>query len=79
MAIGAGVNGFSAGDEVYFSGPLDKNGGYAEYAVIDEPLLARKPATLSHVEAASLPVVGLTAIQALRDFSPGLATIFGLK
>lgn len=60
---------FIVGDEVYFSSPLDRNGGYAEFCTVPQHLVAKKPPTLSHVEAASLPVVGLTSIQVLRDFA----------
>lgn len=61
--------GFQVGDEVYFSSPLTQGGGNAEFCVIHSSVVAKKPKSLSHVEAASLPVVGLTAIQSLRDFS----------
>ncbi len=66
--VGPNADDFKVGDEVFFSHPLDKDGGYAEYCVVDQKIIAKKPPSLSHVEAASLPVVGLTAIQALRDF-----------
>ncbi|OQW50835.1 MAG: hypothetical protein A4S09_10940 [Proteobacteria bacterium SG_bin7] len=68
-AVGAKVKKFKAGDEVFFSSPLNANGGYAEYSVVSENLVAMKPTNISHLEAASLPVAGLTSIQALRDFS----------
>jgi len=67
-SVGADVQSFSVGDEVFFSNPLDRDGGYAEFVAVDAQYVARKPATLSWTEAASLPVAGLTAIQALRDF-----------
>lgn len=67
--LGAGAGRFSPGDEVFFSLPLDGDGGYAEYCVVDEALVAAKPASLRHTEAASLPVAGLTSVQALRDFA----------
>jgi NADPH:quinone reductase-like Zn-dependent oxidoreductase len=60
---------FQPGDEVFFANPLDRDGGYAEYVTVSQKIVARKPEELSHVEAASLPVVGLTTIQALRDFA----------
>ncbi len=68
-ALGAGATDFAIGDEVYFSNPLGLNGGYAQYAVVDQAIVAHKPTGLSHLEAATLPVAGLTSIQALRDFS----------
>ena len=54
-----------SGDEVYALTPFDRDGVAAEYALVPEPVLAPKPARLSHVEAAALPMGGLTAWQAL--------------
>ncbi|WP_172125180.1 zinc-dependent alcohol dehydrogenase family protein [Devosia sp. 919] len=64
--IGPGVAAFSAGDEVWytpaiFGGP----GSYAEYHVADAGIVGKKPASLSHLEAASLTLVGGTAWEAL--------------
>jgi NADPH:quinone reductase-like Zn-dependent oxidoreductase len=55
---------FKRGDEVY---ALLKGGGYAEYATADEAVVARKPRTLDYVNAAAVPVAGLTAWQALFE------------
>ncbi len=63
VATGPGVTGFAVGDEVFGIG----QGSYAGYAVAGVDKLARKPATLSFVEAAAVPVSGLTAIQAVLD------------
>jgi NADPH:quinone reductase-like Zn-dependent oxidoreductase len=54
-----------SGDEVYALTPFDRDGVAAEYAVVPADVLAPKPARLSHVEAAALPMGGLTAWQAL--------------
>jgi len=54
-----------SGEEVYALTPFDRDGVAAEYAVVPEQALAPKPAPLSHVEAAALPMGGLTAWQAL--------------
>ena len=54
-----------SGDEVYALTPFDRDGVAAEYALVPAPMLAPKPARLSHVEAAALPMGGLTAWQAL--------------
>jgi NADPH:quinone reductase-like Zn-dependent oxidoreductase len=67
--VGAGVSDFKIGDEVYFANELSRGGGNAEFCLVHQNLVAKKPKSISHVQAASLPVVGLTAIQALRDFS----------
>jgi len=53
------------GDEVYALTPFDHDGVAAEYAVVPARVLAPKPARLSHIEAAALPMGGLTAWQAL--------------
>jgi len=53
------------GDEVYALTPFDRDGVAAEYAVVPTDVLAPKPSRLSHVEAAALPMGGLTAWQAL--------------
>ena len=61
--VGKDVKQFQPGDEVYgVSG-----GSWAEYAAARQDRLAPKPANLSFEEAASVPVAGLTALQALRD------------
>ena len=54
-----------SGEEVYALTPFDRDGVAAEYALVPERVLAPKPARLSHVEAAALPMGGLTAWQAL--------------
>jgi NADPH:quinone reductase-like Zn-dependent oxidoreductase len=52
-------------DEVYALTPFDRDGVAAEYAAVPADALAPKPLRLSHVEAAALPMGGLTAWQAL--------------
>ncbi|MGI5133015.1 NADP-dependent oxidoreductase [Pseudonocardia sp. CA-107938] len=67
-AVDPGVSRFAVGDEVYGMPYFPKAAGaYAEYVVAPSRQLAHKPAKLSHVEAAGLPLVGLTAWQALVD------------
>jgi NADPH2:quinone reductase len=67
--VGAGVTGFTAGDEVYFSQPgfLGRQGTYAELVAVDAALLAHKPRVLSFAEAAAAPLVLITAWEALYD------------
>lgn len=66
--VGFGVTSLAPGDEVYampwFPRPA---GAYAEFVTAPSRQFARKPASLSHVEAAALPLAGLTAWQALVD------------
>ncbi|WP_144127435.1 NADP-dependent oxidoreductase [Catellatospora sichuanensis] len=67
-AVGAGVTRFQPGDEVYGMPHFPRAAGaYAEYVAAPSRHFARKPVTLSHVEAAALPLAGLTAWQALVD------------
>ncbi len=69
MAVGSEVERFKPGDEVYFCQPgfNGRQGTYAEYAVVDEALVAFKPKTLDFVQAAAAPLVLLTAWEALYD------------
>ena len=64
---GAKITKFKAGDQVYAYLELKDGGGYAEYAVATEVEAAPKPKSLSFTEAAGVPVVALTAWQALID------------
>lgn len=66
-AIGTDVDGFGVGDEVFAMLELTQGGGYAEYVAVKASAAAAKPDRLSHVEAAALPLVSLTAWQALFD------------
>ncbi|MDQ1480615.1 MAG: hypothetical protein QOI44_1476, partial [Actinomycetota bacterium] len=67
-ATGAGVTLFAPGDEVFGMPRFPHQAGaYAEYLTAPSRHLARKPPSLNHVEAAALPLVGLTAWQALVD------------
>ena len=67
VAIGAGVSGLRTGDQVYGVTNPRFVGAYAEYALASAGMVSNKPASLSHVEAASAPVVSVTAWQALFD------------
>jgi NADPH:quinone reductase-like Zn-dependent oxidoreductase len=65
--VGANTAGFAPGDEVFgATNPLFIM-GYAEYAVVSARMIAKKSAALSHIEAASMPVVGVMAWQMLFD------------
>ncbi len=66
-SVGAKVTQFSPGDEVFSSPSHFRMGCYAEYVAVREDELARKPASLDHLQAASIPLVGLTAYQALMN------------
>ena len=66
-AIGAGVDNFSIGDEVYgcAGGLAELPGTLCEYIAADARLIARKPVNVSMREAAALPLVGITAYEGL--------------
>jgi NADPH:quinone reductase len=68
-AVGRAVTRFSAGDEVYFcaGGWASVPGTYEEMKIVDERYLARKPERLSFAEAAAVPLVTITAWEALRE------------
>jgi len=64
--VGPGVTTFAPGDEVWYTPQIfDGPGSYAEYHVAAESIVGKKPATLSHLEAASLTLVGGTVWEAL--------------
>jgi len=75
LTLGSDVSGvieaagaaFAAGDEVFGVTNAQFTGGYAELAVCEAGMLARKPAGLAHPEAASVPVVATTAWQMVFD------------
>lgn len=68
-AVGAGVHQFKPGDEVYYcyGGIGGHPGNYAEYNVVDEAVLAHKPARLDFASAAAAPLVLITAWESLYD------------
>lgn len=65
--VGAGVDEFVEGDEVFFTPEIhgNRHGTYAEYTVVEAAITARKPARVSHEEAAALPLAGGTAYEAI--------------
>ena len=74
VEVGARVRRFKPGDEVYARPDKDRIGTFAEFIAMNEADVAIKPDALSMEEAASIPLVGLTAWQALvemADLKPG--------
>jgi alcohol dehydrogenase len=69
VAVGAGVTKFKVGDAIYSRLDKDRIGAIAEYALVRESAAAKKPARIDYVDAASLPLVALTARQALIDLA----------
>ncbi|WP_329077371.1 zinc-binding dehydrogenase [Streptomyces niveus] len=68
VGTGPGADDFRPGDEVWYLAPVFAGQGtYAEFHVVDQAVVARKPAGLSHVEAAGLALVGMTAWEGLVE------------
>jgi NADPH:quinone reductase-like Zn-dependent oxidoreductase len=66
-ALGDGVEGFEAGDQVVGFLPMTDDGAAAQYVVAPAEILAPAPTSVPLVDAAALPIVGLTAWQALFE------------
>src|SRR6476661_2827215 len=66
-AVGPGVTKFKVGDAIYSRLDKGRIGAIAEYALVRESAAAKKPARLDYLQAASLPLVGLTAWQTLIE------------
>lgn len=67
VRVGSRVRRFKRGDEVYARPDQDRIGAFAEFISIKEDAVASKPKELTMEEAASIPLVGLTAWQALIE------------
>jgi NADPH:quinone reductase-like Zn-dependent oxidoreductase len=65
--VGKDVKDLKAGDEVYGRPDPTKNGTYAEYIAVKANEISIKPKTINHIEAAGVPLAGLTAWQGLFD------------
>src|SRR5712691_10000121 len=65
--VGCKITKFKVGDPVFAYVSLDSSGGYAQYALVTEREAAPKPKSLTYVEAAAVPIVAMTAWQALID------------
>ena len=66
-AVGAGVADLRIGDEVFGVLETGREGAYAEKIAIGAAIVAKKPGTLSHVDAAALALTGLTALCSVED------------
>ena len=66
-AVGEEVTLFQPGDEVFYAGSITRPGTNAEFHLVDERIVGRKPKTLDWAEAAALPLTSITAWEALFD------------
>jgi NADPH:quinone reductase-like Zn-dependent oxidoreductase len=67
VAVGPEVSDLRGGDQVYGVTNSQFIGAYAEYALASAAMISRKPTSLTYIEAASVPVIAVTAWQALFD------------
>jgi zinc-binding alcohol dehydrogenase family protein len=67
VAVGDAVSAYSAGDMVWYAGAINRPGTNAEYHLVDERIVGRKPASVSDAAAAALPLTTLTAFEMLFD------------
>ena len=63
---GVAVSNYKIGDEIYARVPQNQMGTIAEFVAVESKLIAKKPTNITFEQAAGLPLVGLTAIQALE-------------
>ncbi|WP_119079395.1 zinc-binding alcohol dehydrogenase family protein [Chitinophaga alhagiae] len=66
-ATGSEASLFKKGDEVFYAGDITRSGSNAEYQLVDERIVGRRPRRLSDAEAAAMPLTALTAWEALFD------------
>jgi zinc-binding alcohol dehydrogenase family protein len=65
--VGPEVTLFNPGDAVFYAGAIDRQGTNAEFHLVDERLAGPKPRSLSHAEAAAVPLTAITAWETLFD------------
>jgi len=66
-STGSAAGLFKPGDAVFYAGSVERPGTNAEYHLVDERIVGRKPASLSFAEAAALPLTSITAWELLFD------------
>lgn len=67
VAVGADATLFKPGDEVFYAGAIHRSGTNAEYHLVDERIVGRKPESIGFAEAAALPLTAITAWEMLFD------------
>jgi zinc-binding alcohol dehydrogenase family protein len=67
VAVGPEVTMFKPGDAVFYAGALERQGTNAEFHLVDERIVGRKPKSLSWAEAAAVPLTAITAWEAMFD------------
>ena len=69
-AVGEAVTRFKPGDAVYYAGDITRPGSNAQFQLVDERIVGRKPASLDFAQAAALPLTTITAWELLFDRMP---------
>ncbi len=67
VAVGTDVQNYKEGDHVYFAGAIIRPGTFAEFTVVDERIVGKKPKSLGWAEAGGMPLVVLTAFEGLFE------------
>jgi NADPH2:quinone reductase len=67
LEVGNNVSRFRPGDEVYYAGEITRSGTNAEFHLVDERIVGKKPTSLSFESAAALPLTSLTAYEVLFE------------
>ncbi|MBT8438078.1 MAG: alcohol dehydrogenase catalytic domain-containing protein, partial [Gammaproteobacteria bacterium] len=67
VAVGEAVTNFKPGETVYYAGDLTRQGCNAEYQLVDERIVGKKPGNLSDADAAALPLTTITAWELLFE------------
>ncbi|ETN95492.1 zinc-binding alcohol dehydrogenase family protein [Zhouia amylolytica] len=67
VAVGNEVTLFKTGDQVFYAGDITRSGSNAEYQLVDERIVGRRPEGLTPEEAAAMPLTSLTAWEILFD------------
>ena len=66
-AVGPDVKNFKPGDEVFYAGSIARQGTNSEFHLVDERVVGNKPQSLSHAEAAAMPLTAITAWEMIFD------------
>jgi zinc-binding alcohol dehydrogenase family protein len=66
-AVGSDVSLFKPGDAVYYAGDITRPGSNSEYQLVDERIVGSKPRSLDLIQSAAIPLVAITAYEALFD------------
>jgi len=78
VAVGESVEFFKVGEQVFYAGDITRSGSNAEFQLVDERIVGRKPKSISNSQAAERPLTSITAWEPLYDrsgFTPKLTNL----